>query len=137
MTHSKDKEELSYKLGADKVVANGEELMKAGGADVILATGNSTRSMTDALKGIRPDGRMMVMGVSTEEPIHVSTEILFNRARIIGSTQNSREYLFEALDYVSKGKVKVITETYSLDDIGRAYDKVASGQVRFRAVIKN
>lgn len=104
---------------------------------MILATGNSTRSMTDALKGIRPDGRMMVMGVSTEEPIHVSTEILFNRARIIGSTQNSREYLFEALDYVSKGKVKVITETYSLDDIVQAYDRVADGKVRFRAVIKN
>jgi len=137
VTHSKDKEELSYKLGADKVVANGEELMKAGGADVILATGNSTRSMTDALKGIRPDGRMMVMGVSNEEPIHVSTDILFNRARIIGSTQNSREYLYEALDYVAKGKVKVITETYSLDDIGKAYDRVAAGQVRFRAVIKN
>ena len=36
-----------------------------------------------------------------------------------------------------RGKVKVITETYSLDDIGKAYDRVADGKVRFRAVIKN
>lgn len=111
--------------------------MKAGGADVILATGNSARSMTDALKGIRPDGRMTVMRFSNEEPLHITSEILFNRARIIGSTQNSREYLFEALDYVSKGKVKVITETSPLEEIDKAYDQVASGQVRFRAVIKN
>jgi alcohol dehydrogenase len=136
VTHSKDKEELSYKLGADKVVANGEELMKAGGADVILATSNSNQAASEAISGLRPDGRMMIMGFENK-PIEVPPMIITNRARIIGSTQNSREYLFEALDYVSKGKVKVITETYSLDDIVQAYDRVASGQVRFRAVIKN
>jgi alcohol dehydrogenase len=37
---------------------------------------------------------------------------------------------------VAKGKVKVIAETFSLDDIAQAYEKVASGDVRFRAVIK-
>jgi alcohol dehydrogenase len=51
--------------------------------------------------------------------------------------QNDREYLYEALDYVAKGKVRVITETFSLDDISNAYDRVANGKVRFRAVIKN
>jgi D-arabinose 1-dehydrogenase-like Zn-dependent alcohol dehydrogenase len=38
---------------------------------------------------------------------------------------------------VAKGKVKIIAETFSLDDIAQAYEKVASGDVRFRAVIKN
>ncbi len=52
------------------------------------------------------------------------------------SSQNNQEYLYEALDYVAKGKVKVIAETYSLRDIGRAYENVAAGNVRFRAVIK-
>ena len=60
---------------------------------------------------------------------------MFKRARIIGSTQNGPEYLYEALDYAAKGKVKVITETYPLSDIGRAYERVAQGSVRFRAVI--
>jgi D-arabinose 1-dehydrogenase-like Zn-dependent alcohol dehydrogenase len=58
-----------------------------------------------------------------------------NRTRIIGSTQNGNEYLYEALDYVTKGKVKVITETYSLNDISQVYERVANGAVRFRAVI--
>jgi D-arabinose 1-dehydrogenase-like Zn-dependent alcohol dehydrogenase len=31
--------------------------------------------------------------------------------------------------------VKVVTETYKLDDIAKAYDRVAEGKVRFRAVI--
>jgi hypothetical protein len=47
----------------------------------------------------------------------------------------TQEYLYEALDYVAKGKAKVIAETYPLHDIGRAYEDVAAGNVRFRAVI--
>jgi D-arabinose 1-dehydrogenase-like Zn-dependent alcohol dehydrogenase len=43
--------------------------------------------------------------------------------------------LYEALDYVAKGKVKVIAETYKLDEISRVYERVAEGKVRFRAVI--
>ncbi|MGA8084989.1 MAG: hypothetical protein WB988_24310 [Candidatus Nitrosopolaris sp.] len=58
-----------------------------------------------------------------------------NHSRIIGSQQNDREYLYEALDYVAKDKVKVIAETYTLQDIVRAYQNVAAGNVRFRAVI--
>jgi alcohol dehydrogenase len=78
---------------------------------------------------------MVFMGIS-DEPLIVNSEIIGNRSRIIGSIQNDQEYLYEALDYVAKGKVKVIAETYSLHDIARAYENVAAGNVRFRAVIK-
>ena len=152
VTHSKDKEELAYKLGAHSVVTNGEGLLKekghygngspdgnsgqGGGADVILATSNSYKATADAIKGIRPDGRVILMGFSTTETLTVSPEILFKRARIIGSTQNDREHLYEALDYVAMGKVKVMTEIFPLQEISNAYDKVANGNVRFKAVIK-
>jgi alcohol dehydrogenase len=147
VTHSKDKEELAYKLGADSVVADGEELLKekgqhgradggVGGADVILATSNSYKATSDSIKGLRPDGRFVLMGVSTTEPFTISPEILFKRARIIGSTQNDREHLYEALDYVAKGKVRVMTEIFPLEEISNAYDKVANGNVRFKAVIE-
>ena len=46
-------------------------------------------------------------------------------------------YLYEALDYAAKGKVKVVAETFSLNEINKAYDRVAEGKVRFRAVIVN
>jgi alcohol dehydrogenase len=150
VTHSKDKEELAYKLGADNVVSDGEELLKqkgqhgdisldggegGGGADVILATSNSYKATADAIKGLRPDGRVILMGVSSTETLTVSPEILFKRARIIGSTQNDREHLYEALDYVAKGKVKVMTEISPLEEISNAYDKVSNGNVRFKSVI--
>ena len=136
ITHSKDKEELARKLGADVVVSDGQGLREAGGADIILATSNSYKAAADTLRGLRPDGRLMVIGASNE-PLTIPSpgEFLTNRYQLIGSQQNGREYLYEALDYVSKGKVKVMAETFPLDDIADAYEKVANGKVRFRAVI--
>ena len=104
-------------------MGNGEALKQAGGADVILVTDNSYKAANEVLSGLRPGGRVVLMGASLE-PLIVSSEIIPNRSRIIASTQNGPEYLYEALDYVAKGKVRIIAETFSLDDIIQAYEKV-------------
>ena len=62
-------------------------------------------------------------------------DLLMKRIKIIGSQQNGREYLHEALAFAASGKVRVVTETYRLDEIGKAYERVEKGQVRFRAVV--
>ena len=135
VSHSPDKDRLIRELGADEIVRDGKGLAAAGGADVVLATGNSNAAMADAIQGMRPDGRLVVMGFEAT-PLPVSpAELIMRRIRIIGSQQNGREYLYEALDYAAKGKVKVIAETYRLADVNRAYNRVAEGKVRFRAVI--
>jgi len=139
ITHSKDKEELVFKLGADSVVNNGDALKHegGGGADILLVTSNSYKAAVDALKGLRPDGRIVLMGASAEPFVVTSGDMISNRWRILGSTQNGHEYLYEALDYVAKGKVKIISETFSLESISEAYEKVSKGNVRFRAVIQD
>jgi dehydrogenase len=68
-----------------------------GGADVILATSNSYKATSDSIKGLRADGRFVLMCLNNP-PFTISPEILFRRARIIGSTQNDRQHLYEALD---------------------------------------
>lgn len=135
ISHSPDKDKLIRELGADEIVRDGKGLAAAGGADVILSTTNSTASMTDSIQGLRPDGRFVIMGVDAD-PIPVRpTDMLVKRISVIGSQQNGLEYLYEALDYVAKGKVKVIAETYSLADTPKAYQRVAEGKARFRAVL--
>jgi len=121
-------------MGADEIVSGGDALLAAGGADVLLATSNSWSATADAMKGMRPDGGVVLMGVSGE-PLVYPPEIMFKRVKLMGSSQNGREYLYEALDYVAQGKVKVIAEDYKLEEIGRAFERVANGKVRFRAVI--
>jgi alcohol dehydrogenase len=134
VTHSWDKEKQLRELGADAVVSDGAALQKAGGADVILATSNSFDAVTDSIQALRPDGRVVLMGVDAK-PLTVPTSIMWVRGRIIGSSQNDPAHLYEALQLVASGKVKVVTEMYRLDDIARAYDRVAEGKVRYRAVV--
>ena len=102
---------------------------------MILSTSNSTRSMADSIQGLRPDGRIVTMGVDAE-PLSISLmDLLVKRIRVIGSQQNGPEYLYEALDYVAQGKVKSIIETYPLAEAAKAYERVAEGKTRFRAVL--
>lgn len=137
VSHSPDKDALARKLGADEVVRDGNGLAAAGGADVVLGTSNSMDQMADAMNGLRPDGRLVLMGFEAK-PLAVNPVLLITkRVRILGSTQNHPEYLYEALDLVARGKVKVMTEDYRLDQAPLAYERVAAGKARFRAVITN
>jgi alcohol dehydrogenase len=135
ITHSPDKDKLIRELGADEIVRDGQGLAAAGGADIVLSTSNSTKSMMDTIQGLRPDGRLVTMGADLE-PLSVSLmDLLMKRLQIIGSQQNGPEYLYEALDFVAKGKVKTIVETYPLADAPNAYQRVVEGKTRFRAVL--
>jgi D-arabinose 1-dehydrogenase-like Zn-dependent alcohol dehydrogenase len=61
--------------------------------------------------------------------------LLLKRIKIVGSQQNVREYLQEAHALVVSGKVRVVTETHRLGEIGKAYERVQKEQVRFRVVV--
>ena len=135
ISRSPDKDKMIRELGADEIVRNGKELAGAGGADIVLSTSNSTKSMVDTLQGLRPDGRLVTMGADAE-PLSISLmDLIMKRIQIIGSQQNGPEYLYEALDFVAKGKVKTIVETYSLEQAPKAYERVVDGKARFRAVL--
>lgn len=135
ISRSPDKDKLIRDLGADEIVRSGKELAAAGGADIVLSTTNSTKSMVDSIQGLRPDGRLVTMGADVE-PLSISLiDLISKRIQIVGSQQNGPEYLYEALDYVAKGKVKTIVETYSLQEAPKAYERVVDGKARFRAVL--
>src|SRR6202042_3460108 len=83
ISHSPDKDKMIRQLGADEIVRDGDSLAQAGGADIILATSNSSKSMTDSIQALRPDGRLVVMGADAE-PLTVSPmTLLSKRIRII------------------------------------------------------
>ena len=135
VSHSPDKDKMIRALGADEIVRDGKGLAAAGGADVILSTSNSTHAMVDSIQGLRPDGRLVAMGAD-EAPLSISLlDLIMKRIHVIGSQQNGPEYLYEALDYVAKGKVKSVIETYPLGEASKAYQRVVEGTVRFRAVL--
>jgi alcohol dehydrogenase len=137
ITHSPDKHDLAKGLGADHVVANGQELADLGGADVLLVTTNAFEAAEKAMAGLRPNGRVILSGLDFTKPFEISSEgVPFHmmRQQIIGSTHGGQRYLSEVLDLAGKGKVKPITETFTLDQANEAYDRLSSGKMRFRGV---
>ena len=67
---------LAKKLGASVYIDNkatnaAEELQKLGGARVVLATAPSSKSMSEVIDGLGPNGKLIVIG-ATFDPIEVS-----------------------------------------------------------------
>jgi alcohol dehydrogenase len=118
ISHSTDKDKLVRELGADEIVRDGKGLAAIGGADVILGTSNSVDAMADSIAGLRPDGRLVLMGFENKPLAVHPGDLIMRRIRILGSQQNDREYLYEALQIAASGKVKVMTETYQLEELG-------------------
>jgi len=135
VTKTGDKLDFIRSLGVDAIVADGDELMQAGGADVLLCTGNSYAAAADAMKGLRFNGRAMIMGIEAG-PLELTWGLIGRQSRVIGVQMGPRAYLYEALQYAAAGKVRVAVEEFPLAEIASAYDRVEAGRVRYRAVIK-
>jgi D-arabinose 1-dehydrogenase-like Zn-dependent alcohol dehydrogenase len=137
VTTSDDKHEVARKLGASAVVADGEQLRAAGGADVILVTCPSHEAASAALSGLRPGGRIVLAGIDLGAPFTIPAGMPFFalRQQVLGATHLGLHYLREALDLVASGKVRPMIEVFDKEDIRAAVEKTSKGQVRFRAVV--
>jgi alcohol dehydrogenase len=100
-------------LGADEVVADGAASLENGGADVLLATSNSWAPPPKPRGHASPMAASWSHGRRANEPLNSTRTHDQARVSLMGSSQNGPEYLYEALDYAAKGKVKVVEETTS------------------------
>jgi len=139
ITRSKDKIDLSKKLGADEVVVGdnpGKALKEAGGADIILNTASSSTLASQAIEGLLPEGRFIGMGIDQDDLKVNPFFLLEGQREVKGSLQNKREELVDILNLAASGKVKPMLEIYSLSEINKALERLIDDKVRFRAVIK-
>ena len=132
---------LAKKLGAsvyidNKVTNPAEELQKMGGAQVILGTAPSSKSMTDVIDGLAPNGKLMVVGVESE-PIQVTPVQLVNGSRNIqGWASGTPADAEDTLRFAELTGVRPMIETYPLEKAGEAYAHMMSGKAQFRVVLR-
>ena len=135
-----DKESLARELGAHHYVDStatdpGEALSELGGAQVVLATVTVPDAMTPTLSGLKPRGQLVVVGASAD-PMQVPPFALIPGSTAVqghasGTSQDSEDTLrFSALT-----GVRPRIETLPLDRAQEAYDKMMSGDARFRMVL--
>jgi len=140
IARGRDKESLARKLGAvhyiDGAATNvAAELLKLGGAKVILATATSSKAMSDALGGLGPGGKLVVIGVGPE-PIEASPFLLLSGNRSIagwysGVSIDSQDTLAFSL----LSGVRPMVEVFPLEQAPQAYARMMSGAARFRVVL--
>jgi propanol-preferring alcohol dehydrogenase len=140
IARGEEKGPLAKELGAHHYIdstASGvaKELNKLGGAQVVLATVTVADAMTAALGGIKPRGQLVVVGGSPD-PMQVPPFALIPGSTAVkghasGTSQDSEDTLrFSALT-----GVRPTIETLPLAEAQAAYDKMMSGDARFRMVL--
>jgi D-arabinose 1-dehydrogenase-like Zn-dependent alcohol dehydrogenase len=131
---------LAKKLGAsvyidNKVTNPAEALQELGGAQAILATAPSSKSMTEVIDGLAPNGKLIVIGVSTD-PIEVTPVQLVSGSRSIqGWASGTPADEEDTLRFAELTGVRPMIETYPLEKAAEAYARMMSGKAQFRVVL--
>src|ERR1700686_4069170 len=131
---------LAKKLGAsvyidNKVTNPAEALQKLGGAQVILATAPSSKSMSEVIDGLAPNGKLLVVGASMA-PIEVTPVQLISGSRgIQGWASGTPADAEDTLRFAELTGVRPMIETYPLEKAAEAYARMMSGNAQFRVVL--
>ncbi|MDQ2895237.1 MAG: alcohol dehydrogenase [Actinomycetota bacterium] len=134
------KKELALKLGAHHYIDStagdpGEALAALGGADVILSTVTNADAMAAVFGGLRPQGTLVVVGASMD-PINVPAAALIGGGKTItGHASGTARDSEDTLNFSVLSGVRPMIETFPLERAAEAYEKMMSGDARFRAVI--
>src|SRR3954469_14042339 len=139
IARGKDKEPLARKLGASVYIDSqaqdpAAELLKLGGARVILATVTSGEAMSAVQGGVAVNGTLLIIGAA--ESMQVSPLALLMGCRSVkgwysGTSIDSQD----TLAFSVRAGVRPMIEPYPLERVAEAYDRMMSGKARFRVVL--
>jgi D-arabinose 1-dehydrogenase-like Zn-dependent alcohol dehydrogenase len=140
IARGQDKETFARKLGARHYIDSqsqnvASELEKLGGAKVILSTITSGKAVNAVLGGIAINGKLILVG-NPDQPIEVSGRLLIGgRRSVSGWPSGSPIDSQDTLSFCVLSGVRPMIETYPLERAAEAYERMMSGQARFRVVL--
>jgi propanol-preferring alcohol dehydrogenase len=139
-----DKKELAERLGTHVYIDTEsadviKELQKLFGAKAILATAPNKEAISDLINGLSLDGKLMLIA-GVEEPLQIfSGQLIAGRRSIqgwrppIGSEAGAARK--NMIDFSLLTDVHPMIETFPLEQIDLAYEKMLNSKIRFRAVL--
>jgi D-arabinose 1-dehydrogenase-like Zn-dependent alcohol dehydrogenase len=142
VARGKDKEESALALGAHHYIDStgssvADELQALGGAKVILSTVTNATAMSDALSGLGTRGQLVVLGVSPEA-IEVPPGLMVGQTRsVAGHPSGTSKDSEDTLKFAALFGVKAMVEEVPMSDAPAGFDRMMSGDARFRVVLTN
>jgi len=140
IARGKDKEALARELGARHAIDSesqdpAAELLRLGGAKVILATVTSGEAMTAVLGGLGINGKLVVLGAPAD-PLQIPAGALIGGRRSIAGWPSGTSIDSEdTLKFAVLTGVRSKNEVFPLERAMEAYDRMMSGKARFRVVL--
>jgi len=140
ITSTESKQATAKELGADHTINGvgseaGSKLLAMGGADVVLSTTLHTEAINSALQGLLPQGTLVLTALTADPLPIIPVQLLAGEKRIIGSLVGSKLDFQELMKLAVQNKIRPVTETYALDDVNMAHERLRAGKVRYRAVL--
>ncbi len=139
IARGKDKEPLARKLGASIYIDSqsqdpAAELLKLGGASVIISTVTAGDAMSAVQGGLAINGTLLLLGVA--ESMQVSPMVLVGGRRSVKGWNSGTSIDSEdTLAFSARAGVHSMNETFPLERVEEAYDRMMSGKARFRVVL--
>jgi propanol-preferring alcohol dehydrogenase len=138
LSRGKEKEELARKLGANHYIDTdavnaAEELMKLGGARVILCTAPNSKAIAELLNGLSRNGQMIII-TFVNEPMQVLPVLLMRGVRSISGWIGGN--IGDTLRFSILTKIVPMVEVFPLEQAALAFERMVSAKVHFRAVLK-
>jgi len=112
-----------------------EALQDLGGAQAILATAPSSKSMTELIDGLAPNGKLLVVGVAFDPIAVTPLQLIAGTKTIQGWAAGTPADSEDTLRFAELTGVRPLIETYPLERAGEAYARMMSGDAQFRVVL--
>ena len=130
---------MARQLGAHDYIDNAAEdpaaaLQKLGGAKAILATVNSGEAMSAVQGGLAVNGTLMVIG-AVESLGADAMQLLVGRRSIKGWYAGTSIDSQDTLGFCVLTGVRSMNEAIPLERAAEGYQRMISGQARFRVVL--
>lgn len=131
---------LAKKLGADVYIDSAAanpaaELQKLGGAQAILATAPSGKSMSALIDGLSANGTLLVVGASPDAIEVNPAQLIFGKKRIQGWYSGLATDSEDTLRFAEMTGVRAMIEKYPLAKAAEGYERMLSGKAQFRVVL--
>jgi D-arabinose 1-dehydrogenase-like Zn-dependent alcohol dehydrogenase len=134
-----DKGTLAKELGAQYYIDSqaqdpAAELIKLGGAKIILATVTNGAAMSATIGGLGNEGKLMVLGAaqSLEVP---PLFLIFGSRSVAGWYSGTSIDSQDTLSFSVITGVRSMNEVFPLEQAPEAYERMMSGRARFRVVL--
>lgn len=137
-SRSESKRQDAERLGAVDYVATQKEGAMTGLSgkyDFIIDTVSATHDYNTYLDLLTRDGTMILVGAPSDPLPVLAFQLVLKRRRMVGSLIGGIQETQEMLDFCAEHQISSDVEVIPIQQVNEAYERIMTGDVRFRFVI--